>query len=165
MATNTMQLGLVEEMVSNYKNKQYKSIINSIDNPMVFDAQSIWFRLDSLKEFIKVFETEVAKHPEYDLKDFGIRFYYSAYPDSANWGAPGHEDLISLSDNPNWEEYGKLHTLIGIPTARINGVNSDFNPYDTKTYTGCKPEGEGLAIMAENHGNLVPPDTQVSLWF
>jgi hypothetical protein len=157
---NTMKLDLVQEMVTNYKTRQLLSILTNTINPMTFDAQSVWFDINALKTFISTIEGEVAKHPEYGLKDFGVRFYYSAYPKNELFDEPGYEELADLPAN-----YEKLHTLIAVPTAEINGVNSDFDPYDTKTYDGTKPTGTGLMIMAENHGGLTPPNPQVGLWF
>lgn len=158
----TMNLDLIEEMVKNYKRKQYESIVTDPINPMRFDAQSVWFSLHSLKEFIKTIETQVAAHPDYPVSNLGIRFYYSAYPNRELWDIPGYEELATL--NP---EYEKLHTLIAIPTTDKDGINLDFDPYDGDTYDGTKPRGVGLAIMAENHGELRPPpfgDT-TGLWF
>lgn len=156
----TITLGLIEEMVANYKTKQYQSIITNTVNPMTVDAQSVWFDLEELKRFITAIEEETSKHPEYMMKNFGVRFYYSAYPNGATWNDTGHEELATLDPS-----YGKLHTLIAIPTADINGNNSDFDPYDVNTYTGNKPTGKSTAIMAENHGDLTPPNPAVGLWF
>ena len=156
----TIKLDLIEEMVTNYKTKQYNSIITNTANPMVFDAQSVWFDLEALKTFLATIEDEVAKHPDYDMSNLGVRFYYSAYPDVMAWNNPGHEDLSVV--DPSYE---KLHTLIAIPTAKIDGENSDFDPYDVNTYKGAKPIGVGLAIMAENHGDLCPPGSPTGLWF
>ena len=157
---NTMSINLVQEMVTNYKTKQYQSIITDKVNPMTFDAQSVWFELKALKAFIATIEAEVASHPTYNMGNLGIRFYYSAYPESTTWNKPGYEDLGTLAPS-----YEKLHTLIAIPTAEINTVNSDFDPLDVKTYTGTKPTGAGLSIMAENHGDLTPPNPVTGLWF
>lgn len=165
MATITMNLDLVQEMVTNYKTKQYLSIVTNKINPMTYDAQSVHFNLDALKDFITIIEEEVAKHPEYSLRNLGIRFYYAAYPDSDLWDEPGYEDLAGMASNPSTEKYEKLHTIIAIPTAEINGVQSDFDPMDANTYDGSKPSGIGVAIMAENHGGLVPPDSPNGLWF
>lgn len=161
MATQKMNLDLVEEMVTNYKSKQYLSIVTNTINPMPFDAQSVWFDLESLKGFVTAIEEETAKHPEYGLKNFGVRFYYSAYPKSESWENPEFGDLATSVD----DKYAKLHTLVGIPTAEMSGVNSDFNPCDTNTYTGNKPSGTGVVIMAENHGILCPPESPTGLWF
>jgi hypothetical protein len=158
MASNTMNLDLIQEMVDNYKSKQYLSIVTNKVNPMPFDAQSVRFDLNALKLFIETIESEVAKHPEYKLENLGIRFYYSAYPTEESW-----EKNEGLNGVPG--EYAKLHTLIAIPTAEINKKQSDFDPLDVKTYDGTKPSGERLAIMAENHGFLVPPDHYSNLWF
>lgn len=160
MAQKTMKLEIIEEMVTNYKTKQYLSIVTNTINPMKFDAQSVWFDLKALKDFITTIETETAKHPEYEMHNFGVRFYYSAYPDSETSDQPGYESIANLPD-----EYQKLHTLIAIPTAEINGVNSDFDPYDVNTYNGDKPTEIGCAIMAENHGVLIPPTPSSGTWF
>jgi hypothetical protein len=160
MEAQTMNLDLIQQMVTNYKTKQYLSIVTNKVNPMTFDAQSVRFDLNALKAFINTIEQEVALHPQFKLQDLGVRFYYSAYPESDDWDKAENQELTGL---PN--QYEKLHTLIGIPTALINGVYSDFDPLDVKTYTGNKPSGVGCAIMAENHGNLVPPDSQNGLWF
>ncbi|MCF6132401.1 hypothetical protein [Flavobacterium wongokense] len=160
MGTQTMNIDLVQEMVTNYKTKQYLSIVTNTINPMTFDAQSVRFDLTALKAFIDTIEQEVALHPEYNLQDLGVRFYYSAYPNSNDWDKTENQDLAPVPS-----QYAKLHTLIGIPTAMINGVDSDFNPLDTKTYTGIKPTGVGCAIMAENHGDLNPPGSPSGLWF
>ena len=160
MASKTMNLDLIEEMVTNYKTKQYLSIVTNTINPMKFDAQSVWFDLNALKEFIEAIEIETAKHPEYGMHDFGVRFYYSAYPDSETCDLPGYESVADLPTN-----YEKLHTLIAVPTANINGCNSDFDPYNVATYTGTKPSGPSCAIMAENHGDLNPPLGTSGLWF
>ncbi len=158
--SQTINLDLVQEMVTNYKTKQYLSIITNKINPMTFDAQSVRFNLASLKAFIETIETEVASHPQYDLQNLGIRFYFSAYPADDLWDQPGYEDIANLPT-----QYEKLHTLIGIPAAEINGLDCDFDPLDVKTYNGTKPIGPGCAIMAENHGDLNPPGSSAGLWF
>lgn len=156
---NTMTLELVEQMVKNYKDKQYQSIIDNKDNPMTFDAQSVRFTLNSLKNFIQTIEDEVALHPEFDLQNLGIRFYYAAYPDSTSWG-----DSPGLNDVPPGFE--KLHTLIAIPSAENSeGSEFDFDPFDVATYNGKKPTDGSLTIMAENHGPLTPPGSSSGLWF
>ena len=160
MAAKKMNIDLVEEMVTNYKTKQYLSILTNKINPMTFDAQSVWFKLDTLKEFIITIEEEAAKHPEHNLKNFGARFYYTAYPKNVVWDELGYEDIAAVD-----EKYEKLHTLIVIPTAEMDGVNCDFDPFDEKTYTGVRPAGAATAIMAENHGSLTPPESRSGLWF
>ncbi|UPT70251.1 MAG: hypothetical protein M0D53_14280 [Flavobacterium sp. JAD_PAG50586_2] len=160
MATKTMNLDLVQQMTTNYQTKQLLSILTNTVNPMTFDAKSVWFGLDELKDFIATIEAETAKHPEYGMKDLGVRFYYSAYPASVNWEDPGYETLSKVPSN-----YEKLHTLIGIPTALINNTNQDFDPADVKTYDGSKPKGVGISIMAENHGELIPPGGNQGTWF
>ena len=166
MSTKKLQLGLVEEMVSNYKNNQLSSILSSTAHPMSFDAQSVWLDLNTLKDFLKTIEEETALHPEYELKNFGVRFYYAAYPKKDKWDQQGYEDLAFMLTDPIAKDYEKLHTVIAIPTTEIDGINQDFDPFDTKTYDGTKPTNTTLAIMAENHGVLCPPPFSGSgVWF
>ena len=156
MAQKSMNLETVKNMVTNYKTKQYLSIVTNTINPMKFDAQSAWFDLQSLKEFINSIEIETGKHPEYGMHGFGVRFYYSAYPDS---------DLLEESGGiPS--NYEKLHTLVAVPTATIKGIDQDFDPCDPSTYDGKMPQpGALVKIMAENHGKLTPPGSGTGLWF
>lgn len=160
MAKKTMNLDLVQGMVTNYQTKQLLSILTNTVNPMTFDAKSVWFKLDDLKAFIATIEEETAKHPEYGLKNLGLRLYYSAYPENDMWEEPGYEGLATVP-----KDYEKLHTLIAIPTAQINNQNQDFDPYDVDSYNGTKPTGAGMYIMAENHGKLIPPDSASGTWF
>lgn len=156
MATHTLKLDLVSEMVDNYRNHQLKSIINSTTSPMVFDAHSVWFTLETLKDFITTIEEEVAKNSEFPTKNLGVRFYYAAYPEKNNYS-------VELNTIP--AEYEKLHTVIALPTTEIDGANYDFDPFNTNTYNGTKPTGTGLSIMAENHGGLTPPTNVKGEWF
>lgn len=165
MPAKTLPLSLVQEMIDNYKAKQLLSILTNKINPMKFDAKSVWFDLETLKSFVNNIELEAAKHPEYDLKNFGVRIYYAAYPEKENWDQPGYEELAGMINDPVAKDYEKLHTVIAVPTAEINGANQDFDPLDEKTYDGTKPTSIGSVIMAENHGELVPPGTSVGNWF
>ena len=166
MAAKTLKIDLVEEMVSNYKNNQLDAILTNKAHPMPFDAQSVWFDLNTLKAFVNAIEEEAGNHPKHNLKNFGVRFYYTAYPKKALWDKPGYEDLADMLNDPIAKNYEKLHTVIAIPTAEINGVNQDFDPFDENTYGGSKPSsGQGLAIMAENHGSLIPPAPPSGSWF
>jgi hypothetical protein len=156
MSKHTLPMNTISDMVNNYRNNQLVSIENSTSFPWNFDAQSAWFSLEALKDFIATIEQEVSKHPEYPTSTLGIRLYYAAYP--ANEYAPevGFEFP---------KEYANLHTLVAIPTKEIAGNNQDFNPADGKTYDGTKPTGFGISIMAENHSALCPPKCSSKLWF
>lgn len=160
MSKHTLTMKLVETLVDNYKNHQLHSIENSVSFPMTFDARAAVFPIKALKSFIETIEEEVAKHPERPLENIGIRFYYAAYPELKDW-----EDGLYDELKPVPLDYNKLHTLIGVPTVEINGVQYDFDPYDVATYEGVKPSDSGMAIMAENHGTLSPPKDTLGLWF
>lgn len=160
MATKTMSLDLVQQMTTNYQTKQLLSILTNTVNPMTFDAKSVWFDIESLKAYIRQIEEETAKHSEYGLKNFGLRFYYSAYPTNDQCEEGNYDGLSILPKG-----YQKLHTLIAIPTAEINGINQDFDPKNVSTYNGTKPTGAAISIMAENHGELIPPGGNQGTWF
>ena len=157
MSTQMMKLELVQLMTDNYKSKQLVSITTNPAIPMDFDATAVWFGLDELKNFINTIETETAKYPEYGLKNFGIRFYYAAYPEDVS--------LTQTDAGIVPKKYAKLHTLILIPTAEMEGVNTDFDPYNKDTYDGTKPTVTGCTIMAENHGDSFPPTPNNGLLF
>lgn len=78
------------------------------------DARSIWFSLETIKQFICTIEKNNARlsHPATDL---GIRFYYAVY-----------EDTFHLAAKKN------QHTLFMVPTYKNgNGSEVDFDPRDT----------------------------------
>jgi hypothetical protein len=160
MSNHLLPLKLIESLVDNYKNRQLHSIENSVDYPMAFDATAALFSLKQLKSFIETIEEEVAKHPEIPVNEIGIRFYYAAYPEDSTMENENNDALEDV--NP---AYAKLHTLIAVPATEIDGISYDFDPFDVNTYNGNKPTGMGIAIMAENHGKLFPPDTKTGLWF
>jgi hypothetical protein len=160
MATHLLPLKLIQRLVDNYKNRQLYSIENSVNYPMAFDATAALFSLEQLKDFIATIEKEVAKHPDRPVSNIGIRFYYAAYPENLNGEDEHYEALETV--NP---EYAKLHTLIAVPSIEIEGLSYDFDPSDVNTYSGQKPSGTGIAIMAENHGVLFPPVAKIGLWF
>jgi hypothetical protein len=157
---HTLSMKLVEIMVTNYKNHQLKAIESSPSSPMAFDATAAVFTLEQLKSFIKTIEEEVGKHPDTRVENIGIRFYYAAYPAETFGQNQDTADIATVDPS-----YAKLHTLIAVPTTEIKGVICDFDPYDKNTYSGAKPSGTTVAIMAENHGALVPPRSKVGQWF
>ncbi|WNM22994.1 hypothetical protein [Flavobacterium capsici] len=156
MPKHTLNMELVAEMIKNYRTRQLKSIEDSKTWPMAFDAHSVWFSLDELKDFITEIETEIASHPEKPVGNLGLRIYYAAYPTEEDW----NPDLDTVP-----KDYEKLHTVIALPTNEIDGENFDFDPSDVNTYDGTKPTGTGIAIMAENHGFLTPPFSTTGEWF
>jgi hypothetical protein len=78
------------------------------------DARSIWFSLETIKQFICTIEKNNAKlfHPATDL---GIRFYYAVY----------ENDYSDVSKR-------NKHTLFMVPTFKNdNGAEVDFDPRET----------------------------------
>lgn len=166
---STLEVGLVHEMVNGYKGNQLQEINNRIPN----DAQSIWFDLETLKQFIYQVEMN-AKQNNVSSQDLGIRFYYASYPEENLWGK--FPDLIDVPAN-----YKKLHTLVGIATINRKGIDYDFDPTNPDTYNKNLKEIEAYnnpntpvtamgvsnasrssgssTIGARNHGSVIPPAT------
>lgn len=152
--SGTINLSLVQELITNYREHQLVSIVESTTSPMKFDAHSAWFDLEVLKNFIADIEQQASDYDPETKSILGIRFYYAAYPESAKWGTPGYEDLALNTNGPLPEAYEKLHTLVMIPTKEIDGVATDFNLLDIGT--ALIPN----TIMALNHGHLAPPESE-----
>ncbi len=165
----TLKHSLVAEMVRNYRANQLVSIQTAAVNPVLNDAQSIWFHLDSIKKFIYHIEKGVETNKPGIKTDLGLRIYYAAYPEKSLWSTKGYEEIANLANDLTTALYEKKHTLVMIPTLEIHGVNADFNPIDINTYTGFGsatnpfsnpsyvPMALSVDVMAKNHGRLQPP--------
>lgn len=178
-----LSVALVHKMSDNYQRKQLTSINSDVSNGFTTtagDSRAIWFDLETLKAFLYHFEIEAIKNnAPISSEDLGVRIYYGSYPD--NFSPISFPDLNGLAGT-GYEEH---HTLMMIPTLRINSIDKDFNPFDDDTYSnGLEgiPEYEnsepsnaqqifGLTGFkktnadpqtpqrtgAQNHGSLYPP--------
>jgi|GEM_PF-301371 len=153
---STLQTGLISDMVNIYRVHQGKAINNSMPDP---DAESVWFNLDSIKKFIYHVEKLSSKN-SVESNKLGLRFYYASYPDRAFWGNTGYKDLQDFKNDTTKNKYQYKHTIVMIPTLDINGVNSDFNPLDKKTYTTGLPK-----IISQFNGDpsTLTPSGQVNV--
>jgi len=142
--TNLIPTPLIQNLVDNYRSNQLEAINQDLN---IEDAHSVWFDLPTLKSFVAEIEAQ-AKLFDQNVKDvdLGIRFYYAAYPAVPEPSVP--------------TEYANRHTLVMIPTKKMNNLNYDFNPFENKS--------ESLAVagvltdaLALNHGTLVPPSTSI----
>lgn len=142
--TNLIPTPLIQNLVDNYRSNQLEAINQDLN---IEDAHSVWFDLPTLKSFVAEIEAQ-AKLIDQNVKDvdLGIRFYYAAYPAVPEPSVP--------------TEYANRHTLVMIPTKKMNNLNYDFNPFENKS--------ESLAVagvltdaLALNHGDLVPPGTSI----
>lgn len=160
---NTMNCELIQTLVDNYRKNHLVSIKDKLG---IDDAHSIHFDLATLKKFISDIEDETKKNnPGVTDEDLGIRFYYAAYPKAEDWAI--------MANTPISVEYAERHTLVMIPTMKMEDeegmlLNYDINPLDSDTYninsnrkaialngnTGLS----SLEALSQNHGNLVPPD-------
>jgi hypothetical protein len=156
-----MPYSLVREMITNYRSKQQRAIETSLGFK---DANTCWFELDKIKEFICHLETLVEENNCANIGPLGLRFYYGAHGNNpAAYGMPGN--------------YARLHNLVIIPTyENTEGINMDFDPAKIDPAT-CTPmrlnkigDGETMNnllfanspagnIFAMNHGQLGPPDS------
>lgn len=142
--TNLIPTPLIQNLVDNYRSNQLEAINQDLN---IEDAHSVWFDLPTLKSFVAEIEAQ-AKLIDQNVKDvdLGIRFYYAAYPAVPEPSVP--------------TDYANRHTLVMIPTKKMNNFNYDFNPFENKS--------ESLAVagvltdaLALNHGDLVPPGTSI----
>lgn len=165
----TMNVHTLREMSRLYRNpSNFPSHIGGS-----LDAQSIWFSLDDLKNFILEIQKDTCGKscPDKPL-NLGLRLYYARYPkvDSMHSSTPNdyeYPDLASLSP-----AYNKLHTLFMVPTYDSAGGHKDFDPrmYNTKTCSAPNIIADsanriGYNVLAftvnnttaKNHGSLCPP--------
>ncbi|WP_231462867.1 MULTISPECIES: hypothetical protein [unclassified Pedobacter] len=168
---NTMPQKAIQLMVDNYRNIQLELINKTLG---INDAHSVWFDLKTLKKFIQDIENE-SKRVKQDISDdsLGLRFYYAAYPKADNWDIFGKNNNIP-------KESAEKHTLIMIPTLKMKSVDGyldfDFNPLDERTYSPDRAtqgqsmrmmkisddgETQAMQVMAQNHGQTIPPAVTV----
>ncbi|MCU7619105.1 hypothetical protein NZ698_18150 [Chryseobacterium sp. PBS4-4] len=155
ISPSSMSCDTIQELVDNYHNNQLAFITENLGFE---DAHSIWFDLETIKNFIA--EIELQAHlidPTCPDKDLGIRFYYAAYPETPT--------------DPIPEDYAKRHTLVMVPTKKEEDgsgqmLNFDFNPFESDSETD--PEnalaligGLGRNALAQNHGKLTPPGNPI----
>ncbi|SEW38694.1 hypothetical protein SAMN05421841_2496 [Chryseobacterium wanjuense] len=156
---NTMTCEFIQTLVNNYRNNHLVFVKDKLG---IDDAHSIHFDLATLKKFISDIETETQKtNPGIADEDLGIRFYYAAYPKATDWEI--------MSGTPIGVEYAEKHTLVMVPTMKMEDEEGEMLPYDFNPLSSGS-EGEFLAmaskttdlegeIISQNHGNLVPPDS------
>lgn len=163
----TMDPAIIQQMVDNYRNNHLDAI-NSVME--IRDAQSVSFGLKTLKKFIGDIEFYAKKvDPRITDGALGLRFYYAAYPKENEWS--GFENEIR-------KDYAQKHTLIMIPTLKKKASNGsyldyDFNPLDRSTFpmkerseeqpvtlmamSSDTSDSQTREVMAQNHGQLIPP--------
>ncbi|WP_126653439.1 hypothetical protein [Chryseobacterium aureum] len=172
-----MSNSLIQALIDNYRQNHLTAINTALG---IQDAQSIWFDLPKLKNFIAKIEEEAAKvNPDTPAEDLGIRFYYATYPKQENWSI--------MDSHPVPQEYAEKHTLVLIPTIKKtseNGVayDSDFNTpqangdhsklaLNARNFTpSSNVDGNGGPLdsdtgLGENNGILVPPKSPLGQSF
>jgi len=186
---------LVRDMVNKYENGQLARIrynyFQGFGNSEMNDAKSIWFDLETLKQFLYHIENITkTKDSSITSDKLGVRIYYAAYPERTEWLNEYYKgDLLEMKNDTVTKDYGKKHTLVMIPTIRRivkdSVGNFDFNPlYDKSSYTiGLRsaivenelnnsimalpsfkytgPTPVTGSTAARNHGGLIPPRTPI----
>jgi hypothetical protein len=131
----TLDVGLVKSMINTYRGNQLKVINASGKRELSDDAHSVWFSLNTLKLFIQAIESNVANIDATKANSLGIRIYYTAYPVSTTWGViPAFSEIKDFAADDKRKQYGKMHTVLMIPTIEQGGVNYDFDPSVDSTY-------------------------------
>ena len=184
----TLTSKMVQTMVAKYGLTQLNNIQTAPSNAVLRDAKSIWFDLETLKQFL--YRIEISSKKNDSLKrNLGVRIYYAAYPKN-----DAMKILSRDQTDPNFtmnSDYENLHTLVMIPTiSDREGNNYDFNPLDAATYNGftrmdketnspvsnanysilslgiSSPQIQvNNAIIARNHGFLNPPSSAIGISF
>lgn len=150
LKTGTLPTVFIQALVDRYRNNQL-DYINA--NLGMEDAHSIWFDLETIKNFIAEIEYEARLiDPHSDVKDLGIRLYYGAYSETPV--------------NPIPEDYGKRHTIVMIPTkTKEDGsgemLNFDFNPFADKNSDNEQALAITPGALGQNHGALIPPNNSI----
>lgn len=131
---------LIREMAYGYRADQLDTINSALK---IDDAHSIWFDLETIKQFIYHVELNAGKN-DVSSEKLGLRIYYSRYPEMKTWKNM-YTDLRSFIGTDK-EKYEKLHTLVMIPTINVKDEKTgeehdyDFNPKEISTYTTGLPE-------------------------
>jgi hypothetical protein len=113
------------DIANSYKTDKSKSTIEGTGQQ---DANSIWFSLETLKQYIWKMETELAKNKcNIDSLNLGIRIYYGKYPDV--------ETMRKLGFKP---EYALHHTAFIVGTYKGKKNHIDFDPWNIGK-DACRP--------------------------
>jgi len=115
--------------------QSHASLMTKVDST---DARTIWFSLDTIKQFICTIE-KYNNQLTSKASGMGLRFYYAVYPQEMD---------NALNAN--------RHTLFIVPTFRkANGSNVDFDP--RQTYTNQVQYGRSeLVTLVSLSGSSAP---------
>lgn len=127
---STLQKGLISDMINIYRINQGNAINT---NMLQQDAESVWFKLDTIKKFLYHLE-KISENNGVSPDKLGLRLYYATYPSKTFWNANGYKDLTGFLGDSITEKYEKKHTIVMVPTININGKDTDFNPIDVTSY-------------------------------
>ncbi len=105
------------DIANAYKGDKSKAVIDGTGQE---DATSIWFSLETLKQYIWKIENEMQKKKmNADSLNLGIRIYYAKYPDAATMKRLGFKT-----------EYALHHTTFLVATYKGKNNNIDFDPWN-----------------------------------
>ncbi|MEP7319625.1 MAG: hypothetical protein ABI921_12815 [Panacibacter sp.] len=171
---NYLQVHTLKDMANLYQGPlSTRRFVTQSNGNRVPDANSIWFSLDALKQFIwEIQKDTCGKSCDGQGLQLGVRIYYSRYPKIDSVDASGtkmYPDLQSVIP-----DYDNMHTAFMIPTYDSSGYQKDFDPRYFDLKNKCNPitinpdtwpaGNKILALVpnnyvAKNHGGLCPPLT------
>lgn len=135
------------------------------------DARSVWFSLETLKEFVFNIEKSLCNQNCNQKLELGVRIYYAQYPDiaalrttytSIQNGLSLYDDLQDINNR-----YGKNHTLFMVPTydkaipvgkklpIQYDTVHVDFDPWHLDN---CNSPKAISAIAPDERVLILSPD-------
>jgi len=176
-----LPISLIHDMTNNYQTINGSRRNMNLDE----DAESVWFKLETLKKFIYHIE-HYSKNAEKPIKkeDLGVRIYYARYPNDTMWRDNYNGALNHFNNDPELKKYEEKLTLIMIPTRKTLSekkiFHEDFNILDFDTYNQSlekldkynddsefpvftlnfipnNTNGNLNSTSAQNHGSLIPP--------
>lgn len=155
-----MDANLAKAIAERYAGDAGKNfIVSGGTASAVEDARSVWFSLETLKNFIWKIEDPLCKQGCTGM-GLGLRIYYAKYPEDM----ASHPSLAGLSN-----DFRNRHTVFIVPTYNDGSRNVDFDPANLGPVT-CRPKTfkqwfndsippslPPLVLSVQNHGDLAPP--------
>lgn len=174
-AFNYLEVKTIKDMAKLYQGPlNLRRLVTQSNGNNVDDANSIWFPLDALKQFIWEIQKDTCGKACDGLPlELGVRIYYARYPKVDSVDVSGKEVYPDLNNIVS-SEYENMHTAFLIPTYDSSGYQKDFDPryFDPKnrcSFTTINPDAWPAAkrilvlapsnYTAKNHGGLCPPLT------
>lgn len=116
-----IDLGFADTLADNYKTNHYppgNTFVKSYGD-VLDDARSVWFSLETLKQFLWEIESTSAGCEGCKTLNLGVRIYYAEYPETRN----STDKRYSKNDM-------KKHTVFMVPTYSKYDTDGKLQDYD-----------------------------------